>query len=49
MSIPGHMEMLGPLLAQRAGDLWRYALQTDERHANPVGLVHGGVLSWKFL
>lgn len=45
MTIPGLVGLLGPLLSQRDGDSWRYALQTDERHANPIGLVHGGTLA----
>lgn len=45
MTAPGLMASIGPLLAQRDGDRWRYALATDESHANPIGLVHGGALT----
>ncbi len=45
MKIGGLWAAIGPLLARRDGDSWRYGLQTDERHANPVGLIHGGTLT----
>jgi len=35
---------LGPFWSRRDGAGWRYGLLTDERHANRLGLVHGGVL-----
>lgn len=44
MKIGGLAETLGPLLARRDGDSWRYALRTDEAHSNPLGMVHGGTL-----
>ncbi|MDF0599269.1 PaaI family thioesterase [Psychromarinibacter sp. C21-152] len=45
MRIGGLWDAIGPLLARRDGDSWRYGLQTDARHANPVGLIHGGTLT----
>lgn len=44
MKIGGLWETIGPLLAKREGQGWVYGLQTSGRHANPVGLVHGGTL-----
>ncbi len=45
MKFPGLLGEIGPLLSKRDGDGWLYALQTDERHANPIGLIHGGTLA----
>ncbi|MDX5361301.1 MAG: PaaI family thioesterase [Alphaproteobacteria bacterium] len=44
LDIKGLWEHLGPMLARREDGAWRYGLQTDARHANPLGLVHGGTL-----
>lgn len=41
----GLMEAIGPLLARRNGDRWIYGLATDARHANAIGVIHGGTLS----
>ena len=30
--------------AKRVGDAWRYALLTTAEHANPQGVLHGGIL-----
>jgi acyl-coenzyme A thioesterase PaaI-like protein len=35
---------LGTPWSKRNGDGWRYGLLTTEEHANPQGVVHGGVL-----
>ncbi|SHN16464.1 PaaI family thioesterase [Roseibium suaedae] len=44
--IDGFIGLMGPLLrATDQGDQDRYALQTDERHTNAIGLIHGGVLT----
>lgn len=40
----GLMEAIGPLLARRDGDRWVYGLATDSRHANAIGVIHGGTL-----
>lgn len=45
MKIGGLWSSIGPLLARRDGDGWRYAVQAGEAHANPIGLVHGGALA----
>ena len=40
----GLMGQLGPLLARRDGESWRYGLRTTEMHGNPIGVIHGGTL-----
>lgn len=40
----GLMGALGPLLAKRDNEQWRYGLVTDSRHANAIGVIHGGTL-----
>ncbi|QDY70278.1 PaaI family thioesterase [Qingshengfaniella alkalisoli] len=40
------MEMIGPLLASKDADGNHfYALQTDNRHENRLGLIHGGAIT----
>lgn len=43
--LPGHMGLIGPLWTRREGASWAYGLLTEERHLNPVGVVHGGALA----
>ncbi len=44
-SAGGFAGLVGPLWARREDDRWAYGLLTDPRHANPAGLVHGGLLT----
>lgn len=44
LKLGGLMGRIGPLLARRYGDSWRYALRTGEEHGNPIGVIHGGTL-----
>ena len=44
MNVDGLINAIGPLLSQRDGDGWRYALQARADHANPLGVIHGGTL-----
>lgn len=42
----GFMALIGPLLrSTNLEDRTTYGLQTDARHKNRIGLVHGGVLT----
>ncbi len=41
----GLMAAIGPLLAQRSQETWRYGLQTGPLHANAIGVIHGGTLT----
>lgn len=44
MKLTGLMGEIGPLLARREGESWRYGLRTREAHGNPIGVIHGGTL-----
>jgi uncharacterized protein (TIGR00369 family) len=35
----------GPLWTRRQGDGWEYGILTSAEHANPGGVVHGGLIS----
>lgn len=45
VEVPGLMETVGPLLAKRENQQWRYGLRTSERHANAIGSIHGGTIT----
>ncbi|MCA1337113.1 PaaI family thioesterase [Pseudooceanicola marinus] len=46
MRIDGLIGLIGPLLRpDPRDDTPRYALQTDARHANALGVIHGGTLT----
>ena len=36
--------LIGPFLARREGDGWRYGFVAERRHLNKGGVVHGGML-----
>jgi len=42
--LPGFFGLVGPLWTKKEGDRWAYAFRAEPRHANPAGLVHGGML-----
>jgi uncharacterized protein (TIGR00369 family) len=44
-TLPGFAGLVGPLWTRREGDAWAYAILVEERHANPAGLAHGGLVS----
>lgn len=49
MKIGGFIDHIGPLLARRndkeSGGGWRYGLRSEPHHANPLGILHGGVIT----
>ncbi|PCH47643.1 MAG: thioesterase [Hyphomicrobiales bacterium] len=49
MKIGGFVDHIGPLLAKRnnpgSGSDWRYGLKCKLHHANPLGIIHGGVIT----
>lgn len=46
LKIDGFMGHIGPLLrSTNLEDGKLYGLQTDKRHLNPIGVIHGGVIT----
>ena len=43
-TLPGFFGMVGPLWTKKEAEGWAYAFLAEERHTNPAGLVHGGML-----
>jgi uncharacterized protein (TIGR00369 family) len=43
--LPGFVASLGPLWSRREGSGFAYALRAETRHANALGMIHGGLLS----
>ena len=41
----GFFGLVGPLWTRREGDGWAYAFLAEDRHTNPAGVVHGGMLT----
>ena len=44
-TLPGFAGLVGPLWTRREGEAWAYAVLIEQRHANPAGVAHGGLLS----
>jgi uncharacterized protein (TIGR00369 family) len=40
----GFSGLVGPIWAKREGEIWAYGFLAEPRHANPYGVVHGGML-----
>ncbi len=43
-TLPGFFGLVGPLWTRREGEGWAYAFVAEDRHTNPAGVVHGGML-----
>jgi uncharacterized protein (TIGR00369 family) len=43
--LAGFIQSAGPLWTRRQGDGWQYGILTSAEHANPAGVVHGGLIS----
>lgn len=43
-SLPGFIEVAGPLWTRREQDGWAYGVFCEACHLNPAGRVHGGAL-----
>ena len=43
-SLDGFIGLVGPLWTRRENGAWAYGIVAEARHANPAGIVHGGVL-----
>ena len=44
-ALSGFVGLVGPLWTKNEDESWAYGLLADQKHANPAGLVHGGMLS----
>ena len=44
MRADGFGALVGPIFARREGEGWAYAFQSDARHENRQGAIHGGML-----
>jgi uncharacterized protein (TIGR00369 family) len=42
-TLPGFFGLVGPLWTKREGEA--YAFLAEEKHTNPAGIVHGGMLT----
>jgi uncharacterized protein (TIGR00369 family) len=42
---PGFIGLVGPLWTKRQGASWSYGILAEEKHTNPAGIVHGGLLT----
>ncbi len=43
--LPGFFGQVGPLWTRKEPAAWAYGVLADERHTNPAGIVHGGLLT----
>ena len=43
-TLPGFYGVVGPLWTKKEPAGWAYGLLAEERHLNPAGIVHGGML-----
>lgn len=43
-TLPGFAGLVGPLWTRKEEDGWAYGLLAEDRHANPAGILHGGML-----
>lgn len=44
-ALPGFFGLVGPLWTKKEGESWVYAVLAEEKHVNPAGMVHGGMLA----
>ena len=44
-ALKGFVQLVGPLWSRRDEDEWKYGFLTEAKHANPAGVVHGGLLA----
>jgi len=44
-TLGGFIDAAGPLWTRREEAGWSYAILADDKHTNPAGIVHGGVLT----
>ena len=44
-TLPGFFALVGPLWTRKEGDAWAYGIMAEDKHTNPAGIVHGGMLT----
>ncbi|OGA20210.1 MAG: hypothetical protein A3I01_16045 [Betaproteobacteria bacterium RIFCSPLOWO2_02_FULL_65_24] len=44
-TLSGFVQLVGPLWSRRDEGEWKYGFLTDAKHANPAGVIHGGLLT----
>jgi uncharacterized protein (TIGR00369 family) len=44
-TLPGFFGLVGPMWTRKEGETWAYAFLAEEKHTNPAGIVHGGMLT----
>jgi uncharacterized protein (TIGR00369 family) len=44
-TLPGFFDLVGPLWTKKEGDSWAYGIVAEDKHVNPAGIVHGGMLA----
>ena len=44
-TLPGFFDLVGPLWTKKEGDSWAYGIVAADKHVNPAGIVHGGMLA----
>lgn len=44
-ALPGFVGLIGPLWTRKEDAGWAYGLLATRQHLNPVGVVHGGLLT----
>jgi uncharacterized protein (TIGR00369 family) len=44
-TLPGFFALVGPLWTRKEGDAWVYGIMAEDKHTNPAGIVHGGMLT----
>jgi uncharacterized protein (TIGR00369 family) len=44
-TLPGFFDLVGPLWTKKEGDSWAYGIVAEDKHINPAGIVHGGMLA----
>jgi uncharacterized protein (TIGR00369 family) len=44
-TLSGFFQLIGPLWTKKEGDSWAYGFLAENKHTNPAGIVHGGMLT----
>ena len=44
-ALPGFFGLVGPLWTRKEDGAWAYGIVAEDKHTNPAGVVHGGMLA----